>query len=176
MKRYLVIFAEMVMRFLFAMPRFSLCNAVKAFYLRLCGARVGKRCVFYPGVWIMTGRRLRLGDDVDLALEVLITTDGGVEIGDRSMIGYRTQILSANHVVPPVNERIFGAGHVYRKVVIENDVWVGGNCMILPGVTIGQGAVVGGGSVVVRSIPPFAVAVGNPAKVVRMRDRKDQSD
>ena len=170
MRNLAVICAEMLMQCLFSLPRFPLFNFVKATYLRSFGAKVGKRCVFYPGVWIMTGRNLRLGDDVDLALEVLLTTDGGVDIGDRVLIGYRTQILSGNHRIPGRTERIFEAGHVPKPVKIENDAWIGGNCMILPGITIGEGAVIGAGSVVTKSVPAFAVAVGNPAKVIRMRE------
>lgn len=158
------------MRLIFAMPRFVTCNKVKALFLRVLGAKVGRRCTFYPGVWIMTGRNLTLGDDVDLALEVLVTTPGGVYIGDRALIGYRTQIISGNHRVPERNEQIFTAGHVHRPVRIENDVWVGANCVILPGVTIGEGAVIGAGSIVTKSIPPFAIAVGNPARVIRTRN------
>lgn len=170
MRSMLVICVEAFMRGLFSLPRFPLFNFFKAGYLRLLGAKIGKRCVFYPGVWVMTGRNLRMGDDVDLALEVLLTTDGGVTIGDRVLIGYRTQVLSGNHRVPGRSERIFDSGHVLKPVVIEKDAWIGGNCMILPGVTIGEGAVIGGGSVVTRSIPAFSIAVGNPAKVIRMRE------
>jgi len=138
--------------------------------LRCVGASVGKRVVFYPGVWIVPGRKLILGDDVDLALDVLITTSGGVEIGDRTLVGYRTQILSSNHVIPPGKGNIFTAGHDKKAVTIGKDVWIGGNCLILPGITIGDGAVVAGGSVVTKDVEAFTIVAGVPAKLLKVRE------
>lgn len=125
--------------------------------------------MIYPGVWISPPTGLVVGDEVDLARGVIITSGGGVEIGDRTLIGYRTMILSSNHVVGARETRIFGSGHEKRRVVIGADAWVGAGVVVLPGVTIGHGAVVGGGSVVAKSIPDFAIAAGNPAKVLKFR-------
>jgi acetyltransferase-like isoleucine patch superfamily enzyme len=55
------------------------------------------------------------------------------------------------------------------SVIIEDNVWIGGGSIILPGVTIGSGAVIGAGSIVIKSVPPFSVAVGNPARVIKAR-------
>lgn len=55
------------------------------------------------------------------------------------------------------------------KIVIEDDVWVGSNAIILHGVKIGRGAVIGAGSIVTKSVPPYAIAVGNPAKIIKRR-------
>ncbi len=160
-----VVTLEAVMQGVMSLPRFALLNAAKAIFLRLLGAEVGRRVVFYPGVWLMPIKGLRLGDDVDLAKDVLITTGGGVIIGSRSLIGYGTRILSSNHRRGP--KGVFGQGHVHAPVIIGEDVWLGAGVTVLPGVRIGDGAVVGAGSVVVRDIPPGAVAVGVPARVVR---------
>lgn len=170
MKYFLVVLYETLMRLLFALPRFRLLNAVKSNFLRLTGAKIGRRVVFYPGVWICTGRQLLVGDDVDFALEVLVTTDGGVSIGDRTLIGYRTQIISGNHLVPAKRGRIFGGGHIHKPVRIASDVWIGANCVILPGVTIGEGAVIAAGSVVTKNVPAFAFAAGIPARVIKNRN------
>ena len=137
--------------------------------MRLVKAKIGKRVVFYPGVWIAPGRNLVLGDDVDLALGVLITTSGGVEIGERTLIGYRTQIISGNHKIPNNKNTIFGAGHEYSKVIIGSDCWIGANCIIMPGVSIGEGAVVAGGSVVTKDVEPFTIVGGVPAKKIKSR-------
>lgn len=165
-----VVWYETIMRALFALPRFRLLNGMKSIFLRAAGARVGGRVVYYPGVWISAPvRGLEIGDDVDLAYGVLITTPGGVSIGARTLVGYRTQILSANHVIPPAPGRIFGAGHATAQVRIGADVWIGANCLILPGVSIGEGAVVAGGSIVTKDIPAYAIAAGIPARVIRDR-------
>ena len=124
---------ETVMRSLMALPRYRTLNRLKAAFLRLNGARIGKRVVFYPGVWLAPGRNLVVGDDVDFALDVLVESSGGVEIGDRVLIGYRTQIFSSNHLVPAGPESIFGAGRIRKQVVIESDAWIGAGCIVLAG-------------------------------------------
>jgi acetyltransferase-like isoleucine patch superfamily enzyme len=169
--RFLVVSFEVAMGLVMALPRYSLCNGFKAWFLRCLGAKMGKRITFYPGVWItMTpGSTLDVGDDVDLAYGVIITASGGVTIGERTLVGYRTQILSANHRIPEGRGRIFGAGHDRKPVVIEKDVWIGANCLILPGVTVGEGAVVAGGSVVTKPVEPFTIVGGVPAKVISTR-------
>ncbi len=157
------------MRLLFALPRFRITNGAKSLFLKAMGARVGRRVVYYPGVWIAPGRNLVVGDDVDFALGVLVTTGGGVRIGHRTLIGYGAQILSGNHRIPGGRGRIFGAGHEFAPVLIGDDVWIGGRAMILPGVTIGEGAVVAAGSVVTRDVAPYTVVGGVPARVVKER-------
>lgn len=168
-KPFFVVSYEFAMHVLFALPRYRLLNALKAMFLRLVGAQVGERVVFYPGVWIAPGRNLDLGDDVDLATGVLITTSGGVRIGARTLIGYRAQIISANHIVPEGLGRIFDSGHERKPVVIGADAWIGAAVIVLPGVTIGDGAVVAAGSVVTKDVEPFTIVAGVPAKLIRSR-------
>lgn len=170
MKNFFVFLFELSLKFVFSFPRGMGASYIKSLILRMAGAKVGKRVTIYSGVWVFPGRNLILGDDVDLALDVLITTNGGVEIGDRSMIGYRTQILSQNHIIPENRERIFGAGHKREKVVIGNDVWIGANAIVLPGVEIGEGAIVAAGSVVTKDVPPYAIVAGVPAKLIKERN------
>lgn len=170
LRQFIVITYELVMRLFFLLPRYPVLNELKSMFLRAVGAKIGKRVVFYPGVWIVTGKNLVICDDVDLALDVLITTGGGVEIGDRTLIGYRTQIISGNHIIPANRERIFSSGHEVKPVKIYPDVWIGANCLILPGVTIGEGAVVAGGSVVTKDVAPFTIVGGSPAKFIRIRE------
>ena len=167
--RFLVVSYETIMSVLFSLPRYAMFNYVKAQFLRLRGAKVGKNVIFYPGVWIESGRNLIVGDNVDFALDVFVGSDGGVTIGDRTLIGYRTQILSRNHEIPNKLGRIFDGGKVPRPVIIHNDVWTGANCIILPGVTVGEGSVVGAGSIVTKNVGPFSIVAGNPAKLIRYR-------
>jgi acetyltransferase-like isoleucine patch superfamily enzyme len=133
------------------------------------GAKFGRDVVIYPGVWICPGRNLTVGNKVDLAKDVLITTSGGVSIGDRTLIGYRTQIISSNHSIPPIGQPFPISGDVHLPVVIGKDVWIGANCIITPGVTIGQGAVIAAGSVVTKDVAENSIVGGVPAKIIKMR-------
>lgn len=170
MKYGIVVLIETISFFIFHLPRFRFLNALKSFYLKFFfGAKIGRRVVYYPSIWIFTGRNLKLGNDVDLAKGVLITTDGGVSIGDRTLVGYGTSILSSNHNIPTNQERIFNAGHTRAPVHISSDVWIGANCTILPGVTVGEGAVIAAGSIVTKDVAPFTMVGGVPAKLIRIR-------
>ena len=168
-KSFFVISYEMIMNILFALPRFRLFIFFKIFLLELMGAKVGKGVVIYPGVWIAPGRNLVIKDYVDLAKDVLITTSGGVEIGERTLIGYRTQIISSDHTIPPIGEPFPISGDNHKKIVIGKDVWIGANCLITAGVTIGDGAVIAGGSVVTKDVAENAIVGGVPAKIIKMR-------
>lgn len=165
-----VVAAETVSYIIFLLPRFSFLDFVKSCYLRIFwGATIGKRVIYYPGVWVFTGSNLIVGDDVDFAKDVIITTGGGVIIGDRVLIGYRTQILSSNHRVPDDRSNIFNAGHVHKPIKISDDVWIGSNCIILPGVTIGRGSVVAAGTVVAKDVPDYVYVAGYPARLLKER-------
>lgn len=170
LRNEIVCVIEYISYLVFLLPRMRAFNYIKSVYLRLFfRANIGSRVVFYPGIWIFTGRELVLGSDVDLATGVLLTTDGGLQIGDRVLVGYGTKILTSNHRVPPLPEIVFSSGHEKKAVVIEKDVWIGANCIILPGVTIGQGSVIAAGSVVTKSVPSNTVFGGVPARFMRKR-------
>lgn len=169
MKVIFVFLYELLLKTVFCLPRVLFFSEIKVYILRLVGAKVGRRTTIYPDVWIFPGRGLTCGDDVDFALGVVVTTNGGVVIGDRVLLGYRVQVLSANHAIPEGRGRIFGSGHTYAQVSIGNDVWVGANSIILPGVNIGEGAVVAAGSVVTKDVPDFAIVGGIPAKIIKNR-------
>lgn len=155
------------MYFIFSLPRFDTANAIKSLLLRFRGATVGRRVNYYPGVWITPARNLVIGDDVNISLGVIITTAGGVQIGDRTMIGYRTQILSSNHIVGSVKQGVFDTGKSYKDVIIGKDVWIGGSCVILPGIRILDGAVIGAGSVITKDVQERCMVAGVPAKMIK---------
>ena len=167
--RVLCIGYEALQWLVFLLPRFRSCNQLKKLVLSINGAKVGKNVIFYPNVWIQPGFNLYIDDDVDVALGVIISTAGGVSIGKRTLIGYRSQILSTTHTIPNNRSRLHDSGHTAKPVVIEQDVWIGANVIVLPGVTIGEGAVIAAGAVVTKDVPPFAIFGGVPAKQIRSR-------
>lgn len=159
-----VVLFETLMQIMLLLPRFLLFNSIKSWFLRTCGAKVGRRVQMYSGIWIMPVRGLTLGDDVDLARGVLVTTGGGVHIGDRTLVGYGSRILSANHRVTV--RGVFGEGHVMSPVRIGNDVWIGSGATIMPGVEIGDNAVIAAGAVVTKDVPKGQIVGGVPARTL----------
>jgi acetyltransferase-like isoleucine patch superfamily enzyme len=95
-----------------------------------------------------------------------------VHMGDYVMIGPGTMITTVNHPLSPRKRR----QHIgqAKPVVIGRDVWIGGNCTILPGVTIGNNVVIGSGSVVTKDIPDNVIAAGNPCRVIRSITEEDR--
>ena len=91
-----------------------------------------------------------------------------ITIGDRVTIGANSTVIDTDfHPLDPELRRLRPNDGATAPVTIEDDVFVGMNCLILKGVTLGRGCVVGAGSVVIGDVPPYAVAAGNPARVVR---------
>ena len=94
---------------------------------------------------------------------------GGLTIGNDVRIAPQTIIIPSNHNFDRVDLPISKQGETSLGITIGDDVWIGAGCKILDGVTIGTGCVIGAGSVVTRSLPPYSVAVGLPARVIRRR-------
>jgi len=132
--------------------------------------KIGDQCWIEKGavLWAFNGS-IRLGENVFLGPYVTIYGHGGVEIGDRTLVAMHTTILSSNHTVPSRKEKIRLKPDILLPSKIGNDVWIGAHAVILGGVKIGNGCVVGAGSIVTKSIPAYSVAVGAPAKVIRTR-------
>lgn len=96
---------------------------------------------------------------------------GKVDIGDDVMIAPDCNIIGASHNFSESKTLIREQGIERKGVVIENNVWLGAKVIVLDGVSIGTGSVIGAGSVVTKSIPSYSIAVGNPCKVVKRRDK-----
>ncbi len=171
-KGILVVSYETIMEIILGLPRYNLFLIIKKYFLIMVGAKIGTGVVIYPGVWISPGRNLIVGNNVDLAKDVLITTTGGVNIGDRTLIGYRTQILSSNHTIPQIGEPFPISGDEHKPIFIGKDVWIGANCIITAGINIGNGVVVAAGSVVTKDVEDFAIVGGVPAKIIKKRQPK----
>ncbi len=116
-----------------------------------------------PHSGIAIGRRCFIGE------YNVIRGQGGVTIGDFVYTGPMVQILAVNHVFQDPHRPIAEQGITARGIAIEDDVWLGGGAVVLDGVRIGRGAVVGAGAVVTEDLPPYAIAVGVPARVVGSR-------
>ena len=118
-----------------------------------------------PPVRVDYGCNISIGKRFYAAFGLTILDSAIVTIGDRVMLGPNVMISTATHEVEVASRR--DNIEYAHQVTIEDDCWIGGGVIILPGVTIGNGCTIGAGSVVTRSIPAWSVALGSPAKVVR---------
>lgn len=130
--------------------------------------RVGEGSFYVDKIIWLNGDRIEIGDKVGFNYGCYVNGFGGLTIGDRTIIGPYTMIHTANHEMDtdrPIPEQGWNLG----PVVLGADIWIGMGVCILPGVTLGDGCVVGAGAVVTRDVEPYAIVVGNPAKVIKSR-------
>lgn len=118
---------------------------------------------------------INLGREVVIGPSFHITSINDISIGDHTLIGKWVTITDNSHgstdslstITPPISRPLKSKG----KVEIGSNVWIGDKATILPGVTIGNGAIVGANAVITHDVPPYCIAVGNPAKIIE-RQRK----
>ena len=132
--------------------------------------RVGNRNTWIVGLKVFEGATLEIGSHSTLGYMNVISVAKSVKIGDHCLFAGEIKILDNNSHSLDFEQRRAHAPLEpadVAPVVIEDDVWIGTNCVVLKGVTIGRGAVIAAGAVVVRDIPAYTVAAGNPAKVIK---------
>ena len=133
----------------------------------------GKNFVFDP-FGLYSYNTISVGDDVSISKGATFSaTDSYITIGNKVMFGPNVAIMGGDHNFSQLGRYMYD---VHEKkhgddlpVIIEDDVWVGCNVTILKGVTIGRGSIIAAGSVVIKSIPPYSIAGGVPARVIKPR-------
>lgn len=131
---------------------------------------VGAQTLFEPGVWITVGDegRVVIGEGCFLNLGVMVAAQGLVEIGDHCMFANGCFVTDANHrfsdLTMPITWQGFDSKGPTR---IGDNVWCGANVVITSGVTVGERCVIGANSVVTKDLPPYSIAAGSPARVLR---------
>lgn len=117
-----------------------------------------------------------IDEETFIGPNVCIAGPGDITIGKRCMIAAHSGIFANNHNFTNPLELIKYQGITRKGIVIEDDCWLGHGVTILDGVTIGQGSVIGAGAVVTKNIPPFSVAIGVPARVIKNRMSQQLSE
>lgn len=141
------------------------------------GVHIGHNTSFHIGLWLHCGGSneragtgfFHIGDHSFVGPYGIMGAGGGIEIGNHVQMGPMVSIHAENHHFEDPDKRIDEQGVWHQGVIIEDDCWIGAKAIILDGVTIGRGSVIGAGAVVTRSVPPYSVAVGNPARVIKRR-------
>ena len=118
----------------------------------------------YPKKWLFVGSNTYIGPNSDF------NCLGGVRIGSGVCAGPRLRIYSANHRYEGAEAIPFDDVVIMRPVDIKDNVWIGGDVIILPGVTVGEGAVIAGAAVVVKDVPDGAIVGGFPARIIKFRN------
>jgi acetyltransferase-like isoleucine patch superfamily enzyme len=133
--------------------------------------RVGNDCLLKEATYIRAGTegKMTIKDRVAINSFCRIYGHGSVEIGEDTQIGPATLITTTDH---DYHDSLTTS---YKPVVIGKGVWIGANVTVLPGVEIGDFAVIGAGAVVTKDIPPRSVAVGVPARVIRKLDEPSEA-
>lgn len=121
------------------------------------------------GAFFGDGSRVSVGDRSSIGINARL--HGTVAIGRDVMMGPYVLVYALGHATDRVDVPMIEQGNATEQpVTIDDDVWLGARSILLPGVRVGRGSVVGAGAVVARSVPPYSVVVGNPARVVRSRE------
>ena len=146
-------------------------EGVKIYTSKTSQVKVGKQGTLQKGAVLAASEKgqIEIGDHVYLGEYVVISSRGKIVIKDHVVIASHAFIVDFDHRFEDPNQLIDQQGYRISAVTIENDVWIGAGCKILKGVTIGEGCVVGAGSVVTKNVPPFSICVGVPARVIGQR-------
>jgi len=132
---------------------------------------IGKGSYIFPYSQLRTFEGwIRIGDNCTVNRLSILYGNGGLEIGSHVRISPNVTVLAQNHVFGDPNILIHEQGMSGFGIKIGDDVWIGAGAIILDGVTIGKGSVIGAGAVVTKDIPPYSVAVGIPARVIKKRE------
>jgi acetyltransferase-like isoleucine patch superfamily enzyme len=136
------------------------------FLRRFCGVRIGRDSSIHMGCFV-TGYHIRIGDNTVINRFTYLDGRVPLTIGNNVNVSHYALIQTLTH--DPQNPDFVC---LELPVVIGDHAWIGARAIICPGVTVGEGAVIGAGAVVTRDVPPYAIAVGNPARVIGERSRE----
>jgi acetyltransferase-like isoleucine patch superfamily enzyme len=159
--------------FIFKLPNsryLKVSNKIRVWYLKNILKIIDscEECIFEERVYISTGKdKISIGHHTHINEGVFIQA---AKIGNFVLIAPNVSILSNAHVHERFDIPIMLQGMTSNEpVTIEDDVWIGRNVIIMPGCIIGTGSIVGAGAIVTKNIPPFSIAVGVPAEIIKNR-------
>lgn len=143
--------------------KFHTSAELRELFSALTGEKVDESFAMFPPFYTDFGKNIKVGKNVFINSCCCFQDQGGIEIGDNSLIGHQVVIATLNHDLDPSKR----ASMIASPVKIGNNVWIGAHATILSGVTIGDNAVIAAGAVVTRDVDANTVVAGVPAKKVK---------
>ena len=136
---------------------------LRALFSQLIGQPVDESFALFPPFHTDCGKNIHIGKNIFINMGCKFQDQGGIYIGDGTLIGHNVVLATLNHAMCPSRRGTM----VPAPIHIGKNVWIGSNATILPGVTIGDGAIVAAGAVVTRDVPENTIVGGVPARVIR---------
>lgn len=136
---------------------------LRVLFSRLIGQPVDESFALFPPFHTDCGKNIHIGKNVFINMGCKFQDQGGIFIGDGTLIGHNVVLATLNHAKSPRNRSTM----IPAPIHIGRRVWIGSNATVLPGVTIGDGAIVAAGAVVTRDVPENTIVSGMPARVMR---------
>lgn len=127
--------------------------------------KTGEHFYVNPPLYVDYGRHIEIGENFYANMDCIFLDVNKIRFGDDVMVGPRVAFYTAGHPIDAevrISDLEFGL-----PITVGNKVWIGGSTSILPGVTIGEGAIIASGAVVTKDVPPYTIVGGNPARVIR---------
>jgi acetyltransferase-like isoleucine patch superfamily enzyme len=143
-------------------------------YWRAVFDRIASDVLIYERVKVSGPGKIVIGKGSKITSDVILDGRAGIQIGQYSQIGFRSILITYTHRWQGT-EMILNQGMEGASIVIGDDVWIGANVIVLPGIKIGDRAIVGAGSVVTHDIPAMAIVAGNPARLIRYRGQVEKN-
>lgn len=138
-------------------------NEVRNLLGQITGSEIDESTTVFTPLYINYGKHTKIGRNVFINFDCTFLDLGGITIEDGVLIAPKVSLLSEGHPLAPEERHSLKAGHIH----IKKNAWIGANATILPGVTIGENAVVAAGAVVSKDVPDNTVAGGIPAKIIK---------
>ena len=142
---------------------------LRALFSKLIGRPVDETFGLFPPFYTDCGKNIHIGKNVFINMGCKFQDQGGIYIGDGSLIGHNVVLATLNHAMSPGDRSTM----IPAPIHIGKHVWIGANATVLPGVTVGDGAIVAAGAVVTKDVPENTVVGGVPAAIMRHLSKEE---
>jgi len=130
---------------------------------QITGSEIDESVAVFAPLFINYGKHTKIGKNVFINFDCVFLDLGGITIEDNVLIAPKVSLLSEGHVISPNERQSLVPGHIH----IKKNAWIGAGAAILPGITVGENAIVAAGAVVSKDVPANAIAGGVPAKIIK---------